>query len=63
MREQILGALGSSLSSFWPLGIMIALAFVMKSAWFKGKTGEFLVNFSAKRRLKSYPYLRSFRNI
>lgn len=34
----------NNIFQFWPLVLILAVAFFLKSSWFKGKIGEYLVN-------------------
>ena len=44
----VLPAQISAVSTFWYLIPVVIIIGIMKSPWFKGKTGELMVNLSAK---------------
>jgi len=56
MQEQLIQSMGTVLGSFWPLALLVAAAFVMKTAWFKGWIGEAFVNLMAQWRLDKDTY-------
>lgn len=51
--------IGTLLSSFWyliPLGLLAVLVLILKTPWFKGVFGEFLINFMVTRFLDLNTY-------
>ena len=49
-------ALISAVSTFWYLIPVVIIIGILKSPWFKGMTGEFMVNLSAKLFLDKQHY-------